>query len=172
MKEIEESIIKNATNGDQKAFRSLYNFYAPYLWRVLLRLFNDNQHTASDLLQEVFLKIHKVLPSFRMESAFSTWAYKIAYNMAMHEFSKNKHHEPLNDNLGSSSRSDEYENKELVQKILQQLSAQDRFLLISREIDDISFDDLSVITGQSAGTLRVKIHRIKENVKNICQSLK
>ncbi|MBN1756976.1 MAG: RNA polymerase sigma factor [Chitinispirillaceae bacterium] len=168
MQELDDITLKKAARGDQKAFKSLYDLYAPFIWKVLFPISERDMTTARELLQDTFVKVYEALRQFKGESALSTWLYRIAYTTAMGHTRKRKNRfrfQPYDDTLVGSNRTDTYDDRQLARKVLDSLSTNERFLLIAREIDGISFDDLSLITGQKSGALRTRLHRLKESIR-------
>lgn len=168
MEEINSSILNMAIRGEKKAFESLYNHYAPFIWRLLLRMTGEQQ-VATELLQDTFIKVHGGLHKFKGDSSFSTWVYRIAHNVVLMNYRKNrinKKSEQFEDQFAGASNTDEFITKDFVAKLLSRLSVEDRFLLVAREIDGLSFDELAIICETSAGALRTRLHRIKENIKS------
>ena len=124
--------------------------------------------TAKELLQDTFIKVHSALRQFKGNSALSTWLYRVAYTTVLaHARKPHNRYTFLSyiDTAKSADHTDVFDNHQLVQKILTSLPVEDRFLLISREIDGISFDKLAEITGQKAGALRTRLHRLKESIR-------
>ena len=122
---------------------------------------------AQELLQETFVKIYQVMKSFRSESSFSTWAYRITYNIALNALTREKKRaswESYEDTIESSNKTDRFENREIINKIMKNLTPDERFLLVAKEVDGMSFDELAEITNQNSGALRTKMHRLKEQV--------
>ena len=168
MKELDTITIQRAVRGEKVAFKALYDHYSPFLWRVLVKMASGDQILAQELLQESFVKIHSSLKTFRSLSAFSTWAYRITYNIAIATFAKKKRFSSwvtFDDSIQGNSKTDKYEDREILQKILKGISPEDRFLLIAKELDGLSYDELADITNQSAGALRTKLHRLKEELR-------
>ena len=168
MEELNRLTLQQAIRGDKVAFRAVYDRYAPFVWRVLLRMTAD-ELVAQELLQETFIKVHSALKKFKGESALSTWIYRIAFNAVISHTKKRayqKLHAPYQDTHADPDTTDSYETRQLVGKILAELSVQERFLLVSREVDGFSFEDIASITGTAPGTLRTKLHRIKERIRN------
>jgi RNA polymerase sigma-70 factor, ECF subfamily len=168
MEEIDKITIQKAIKGDNGAFKTLYDQYSPFIWRLLFRMFSGDQNQAQELLQETFVKVYSSLNSFRSESSLSTWIYRIAYNTAMKAISIRKRHAnwiSYNDEMNGKTLRDCYETSEMVKKILKDISAEDRFLLISKEVDGFSYDELASITNQTAGALRTRLHRLKEQLR-------
>jgi len=169
MQELDAITLKLAIKGDQKAYKKLYDHYAPFIWKVLFPMSNRDMMIARELTQNTFVKAFRAADSFRGDSAYSTWLYRIAYSTAMEHFRKTRSLPATGtdpDLLGSTERSDSFDNRELVAKILATLSADDRFLIIAREVDAVSFEDLAEITGAKAGALRTRLHRLKETIRN------
>lgn len=169
MNELNDITIKKAANGSKKDFKELYDFYSPFVWKVIFRTVNGDDYDAKQLTQDVFVKMHSVLKSYKFNAAFSTWLYRITYNESMTYLAKkvklNKRTIEYKDSYNKKEFCDEYENRDMVTAILKTLSPKERFLLVSREINNIPFDELSEIIGKNPGTLRTMLHRIKENLK-------
>ena len=79
--------IRRAINGDERALRQLWSQYAPHIDAVVLRQAEDRD-LAADIAQEVWIQIFKALPTFRGESAFGTWAHRIAVNRTLNALRK------------------------------------------------------------------------------------
>jgi len=152
--------------GSARGFKKIYDHYAPFVWRVVLRTLK-NENEAKIVLQNVFVVLYRSIKNFRFEAAFSTWIYRITLNETMKFINKKKSRRelPLNDNIEVKSGEDKLSDKNLAEKILNSLSAQERFLIVSREVDGISFDDLAEITGKTSGALRVEIMRLKQKIR-------
>lgn len=168
MTELDEVTLQHAMKGDHRAFKKLYDFYVPFVWKSLFFMTNRNQETARELIQDTFVKAYRGLGSFKDKSAFSTWLYRIAYTTTISYFRRNRTDhfsfiEP--DTIEGSYTTDDYDHTELTEKILSSLTAEDRFLLAAREFDNVDFDQLSSITGHTQGALRTKLHRIKDKIR-------
>lgn len=168
MEDLDSETLKKAIKGDDKAFRVLYDHYAPFVWRLILRMTGEQQQ-ATELLQDTFIRVHAALRKFKGDSSFSTWVYRIAHNAVLMSYRKNrkaKLHDPFEDQVTACSHADQYLNKQLIDRVLADLTVEDRFLLVTREIDGLSFEEIAQICGISAGTLRTRLHRLKETIRN------
>jgi RNA polymerase sigma factor (sigma-70 family) len=167
MQELDSLTLRRAKKGDRQAFKTLYDMYAPFLWRVLFPMAGRDMGVARELLQDTFVKVHDSLRQFGEESALSTWLYRIAYTTAMARYRKEQRHRfvELDEQFMSSERADEFDDRQLVERIFTGMSAEDRFLIVAREVHDISFDDLASVTGQTSGALRTRLHRLKAAVR-------
>lgn len=169
MNELDEITIKSAAKGDKKSFKKVYDHYSSFVWKVIFRTVKGDRDAAEKILQDVFIKVYKKLTSFKFSASFSTWLFRITYNETLLYLKKKKKQNerlvPFDDSFGKEEKNVLYENKELVTMILNKLSTNERFLLVSREVNDIPFEDLAQITGQTSGALRTQLHRIKEAIK-------
>lgn len=168
MKELDSITLHRAVKGDKKAFKALYDHYSPFVWRVVFKMVSGDLFLAQELLQETFVKLHSSINNFRGESGLSTWIYRIAYNLAITAFNQRKRFTGLDETekfLTANERTDSYDNHEFIKKVLAELSADDRFLLVAREVDGMSYDEISEITGQNEGALRTRLYRIKEQLQ-------
>lgn len=168
MVELDEVTVKRAQKGDNSAFRLLYDHYVGFVWKVLFTMSGRDGGAASELTQDVFVKVHAALPRFRGNSSLSTWMYRIAYTTALEYFrirGRRKFVPVELEQLDSGDRADAFDGEELTKKILEALSADDRFLLVSREVDDMPFETIAEITGKNPGALRTQLHRVKEMVR-------
>ena len=80
-REIDQALVERAQGGDQRAFDQLVSKYQRKLGRLLSRFIRD-QAEVEDVSQEAFIKAYRALPSFRGDSAFYTWLYRIGINTA------------------------------------------------------------------------------------------
>ena len=169
MKEIDDITIKQAAAGNKTAFRKVYDHYHSFAWKIIYRTVNGDQYDAEQIMQNLFIKIFNRLHSYKFNATFSTWMYRIAYNESISFIQNRKKYYqntiPFDDSIGKESHHDQREQVDLVNKMLQKLTPQERFLLVAREVNGITFDELSHIMGKSSGTLRVTIHRIKETIR-------
>lgn len=125
----------------------------------------NNQDSAKDTTQETFIKVWQQLPKFRNESAIGTWIFRIATNTCLRQIEKNN----------KMSKSDlPFEIKEdldiciedevqFLYKCISELPEMER-IIISLELEDINQSEIAKIVGVSKGSVRVKIHRIKEKL--------
>ena len=169
MKELDDITLKSAAKGKQAAFKQLYDHYSPFVWKVIFRTVNGDTNAAEHIMQDVFIRVHKMMKNFRFNAAFSTWLYRITYNESMaylksrHKYSKRL--VPYDDTHKTGDIKDALEEKNTLENVLRKVSPDERFLLVAREVNEIPFEELAAITGKSAGALRTMLHRIKENLR-------
>lgn len=178
----EQKLISLAQKGDQAAFEQLLDHYQKPVYHQALRLVG-NPEDAADVTQEVFLKVWKHLPSFRGESSFSTWLYRLTDNAALDLIRREKKRR------GDSSLDDEegaltlpadpaptphqaIEQKELHQAVaegLAQLSEEHRQVLVMREINGLSYEQIGSILDLSPGTVKSRIARARISLAKFFQ---
>jgi RNA polymerase sigma-70 factor, ECF subfamily len=169
MVDIDRVTVEQAKKGDSAAFRRLYDHYAPFVWRIVYRTAGSDKDLAEEVVQETFINIHRSIGKFSHGSSPGTWIYRIALNTAHSHLSKRarlqKATVDYNDELhGSGFVADGYDGQELVEKILATLSPEDRFLLVAREIDGMSFEEIAQVTGKSSEALRIRMFRLKDRI--------
>jgi RNA polymerase sigma-70 factor, ECF subfamily len=172
MEELDRFTIEKAARGNEMAFRRLYDHYAPFVWRVAYRSAGGDRTIAEEIVQETFIRVSRSLKSFAADSSLGTWIYRIAYNAGMTLLTQQQRQRestvPFVEELAVGPRTaDRYETKELVNLLLDELQADERFILVAREVDGLSFEEIAEITGKTSEALRTRMFRIKAKVKEI-----
>ena len=130
---------------------------------------HGNSELASEAVQDAFIRVFNSLPKFAGGAAFSTWIYRITFNVCMTLLQKKGKADGMQqideNTLVSASTAKETDMQHDVQKILKSISAEDRFLLTGREMLGFSFEELADITGKNAGALRTQLFRLKEEIR-------
>lgn len=153
----------------ENQFKEIHAQFAQKILRLCLGYTGDAMQ-AEDLLQEIFIKIWENLPKFRGESQLSTWVYRIAVNTClMHLRSVKKKNEVSleHQNITLIEEKSETEAQiQLLHKCISELHESDR-LIISLLLEEVPYPEIAAATSISEGNLRVKIHRIKQQLATI-----
>lgn len=159
-------------------FTTLYKKYKQNIFSYLCYLSGDRS-LAEEICQDVFLKVYLNIAKFEERSSFKTWIYKIARNAYIDCIkSKNKinlyEHASLSENFTDKKMGpEEYalneEVKVLIQKILNALPDKYRTLIILRDIQQLSYQDISDITNTNLNTVKVSIYRARKEFRRIYQ---
>jgi RNA polymerase sigma-70 factor (ECF subfamily) len=169
MDEIDPVTIRLAKKKDHIAFKRVYDFYSPYIWKIAFRTMHGDKDAAVEAVQDTFIRVWESLPRFGGGSGLSTWLYRIVFNVCLTTLTKQKRTrtmQPLDENIPAGpSVSDNMDSKEQVSEILAGMSKEERFLLTGREILDLSYDELAQITGKNAGSLRTQLSRLKDEIR-------
>lgn len=157
-------------NQNQETFfKDIYQTYSPKVHRLCLG-YTGNAMEADDLLQEVFIKAWQNLDKFRGDSQISTWIYRIAVNTCLHHLRSQKNKKSVDIDKTIIKREEETDDKEqqlqLLYKCISELSEADR-LIITLLLEEVPYSEIAEVTAISEGNLRVKIHRIKQQLSTI-----
>lgn len=165
---IDESLIREAANGDVSSFEKIFKTHADFVFNVSLRIVGSRED-AEEVSQEVFLKVYDKLQSFRSESKLKTWIYRITVNMAINhskkESKKVKANVPYDetDVVCESKDSVDVNLKQkhhqgLIKRLLDALTPDQRACIVLRSIDGLSYE-------QIAGTLNININAVRSRIK-------
>jgi RNA polymerase sigma-70 factor, ECF subfamily len=181
----DEQLIADTLKGDSQAFGKLVEKYQDRLYNTLVHIIG-NVEDARDIVQESFVQAFVKLDSFRGMSAFYTWLYRIALNMAAgHQRRQRsiasleyKHEQNGMDPMDKGKTpSEQLEKKELAQQVqsaLQLLSDEHRIILVLREIGGSSYETIAELLDLPVGTIRSRIHRarmqLREEIKKIIKN--
>lgn len=159
----------NGNQNHDQHFKDLYQKYGPKVQRLCLG-YTGNQVEAEDLLQEVFVKIWQNLDKFRGDSQVSTWIYRIAVNTCLYHLRSTKNKRSVNleqaPPLLDLDESNIEHQVQLLYKAISELKESDR-LIITMLLEEIPYSEIAQITEISEVNLRVKIHRIKQQLSLI-----
>lgn len=154
---------------NQSLFDSLYKDFHPMVLQMCKGFVKGDEDLAKDLSQDVFINTWNALDKFKGASSHKTWIYRITVNTCLKYIrdKKDKIHvsiEEGNDHLVSESNSNEDAIHRPLYYAIGKLQEVDR-LIIMMVLDELEYDEISSIIGISAANLRVKIHRIKKQLK-------
>lgn len=156
-------------SSTENQFKDIYSNYSQKVHRLCLGYTGDTMQ-ADDLLQEVFIKVWENLEKFRGESQISTWIYRIAVNTCLLHLRSNKKQTKVDfekSTLKISEETNEKENQiQLLYKCISELNETDR-LIITLLLEEVPYSEIAEVTSISEGNLRVKIHRIKQQLSTI-----
>ena len=180
-REVDQLLVERAQNGDQRAFETLVSKYQRKLGRLLSRFIRDPAE-VEDVAQEAFIKAYRALPSFRGDSAFYTWLYRIGINTAKNYLVAQGRRAPTS----TSFDTEEAENfddgdqlrdintpesllhskqiAETVNAAMEALPEELRTAIVLREIEGLSYEEIAQIMNCPIGTVRSRIFRAREAV--------
>jgi len=180
-REIDQQLVERAQRGDKRAFELLVVKYQRKLGRLLSRFVRDPAE-VEDVTQEAFIKAYRALPSFRGDSAFYTWLYRIGINTAKNylvalgrraptttgfdneEAEGFEDAEQLRD---SNTPESELEGKEIaatVNRAMDALPADLRTAITLREIEGLSYEEIANAMNCPVGTVRSRIFRARDAI--------
>ena len=180
-REIDQQLVERAQRGDKRAFDLLVSKYQRKLARLLSRFIRDSTE-VEDVTQEAFIKAYRALPTFRGDSAFYTWLYRIGINTAKNYLVALGRRPPTTTNIDSeeaegfedgnqlrdlNTPEDELASKqvaETVNQTLGELPEELKTAITLREIEGLSYEDIANIMNCPIGTVRSRIFRAREAI--------
>ena len=183
-REQDAAIVRKVLGGDANAFETLVLEYEKNVYNIALRM-TGNSEDAADMTQEAFIKAYNSLQSFRGDSKFSVWLYRIVSNVCL-DFLRSKNRRPtvslsVEDDDGEDAQldvADESQSPELlldrkltrdsVRRGLDSLPPDYRQILLLREIQGLSYDEIAQALSLEVGTVKSRIFRAR---KRLCTFL-
>lgn len=173
MKKEEAHIIKEILNGKTEQYEYFLDRYGQQVFVLVDRIVSC-QEDAEELTQDVFLKAFQQLSSFKAESSFSTWIYRIATNIAISAVRKKRNDvlrlddsvfANLSDTQVDAALEDESEEQmERLQQAMNQLEADERALITLYYLEEKPLAEVAFILGMTEGNAKVKLHRIRKKL--------
>lgn len=178
------ALVRKAQNNDLSSFEELVRLYQNRVYALCVQL-AGNHNDAQDLAQEAFIRAYRSLGGFRNEADFGTWMHRIAVNIWLNSRRKNNARqailyldEPYQDGDGGEVRREiaaedgdplqlleEKEYRGLVRAALGELSEEHRAVLVLREIEGYSYEEVSQMLGCSLGTVKSRLSRAREAMR-------
>ena len=184
---LDEELVLRVQRGDKAAFDSLVRKYQHKITQLINRYIKDPDE-ALDVAQESFIKAYRALSSFRGESAFYTWLYRIAINTAKNHIAM-RSRRPTDDDIDyevaeqfeGDTRLKQLETPEgllltdelalVIQSALNDLPEELRSAITLREFDGLSYEEIASVMDCPVGTVRSRIFRAREAIDNRLKSV-
>lgn len=182
----DQELVEKAQQGDKKAFNLLVVRYQNRVAGLLTRYVSRDD--IPDIVQESFIKAYRSLASFRGESAFYTWLYRIAVNTAKNHLTALGRRPPKEDILAEDAESYDAgtqlreadtpehlvlsnELKRVVFETIENLPEELKMAITLREIEGLSYEEIAEVMGCPVGTVRSRIFRAREAIDAKIQPL-
>lgn len=179
-------VIRSAIKGDHQAFEQIVYTYEKKVYNIAYQMFG-NSHDASDASQEVFIKIYQKLNQFKFDSAFSTWLHRISVNTCIDLYRKkkrqNKDSFSIDKDIATEESSVSFElvdsgqtpeeqilqNEQVseVREAIQELKEEQKTIIILRDIQGFSYEEIADILDCNIGTVKSRIARGRKSLKEI-----
>ena len=179
-------LVERSLAGDDRAFRQLVETYQRKVYTIAYGVLR-NQDAAMDVAQDAFVKVHRYLPKFEGKSSFYTWLYRIVVNLCIDRKRRAAraaevdyddaiaHHErpqasgPTLASVTIQGPGREFERKELrekMQQALEKLSPDHREILVLREVEGLSYEEIADILEVAKGTVMSRLFHARKNFKS------
>jgi RNA polymerase sigma-70 factor (ECF subfamily) len=180
----EKTLLEKARQGDAEAFEKLIEAYQKKVFNIALRMLG-NYDDACDIAQEVFIRAFRSIKDFREQALFSTWIYKIATNACLDELRRRKNRvfisidEEVKLEEGDLKRQieddkpspdievEQNEMREEINKAISELSEEHRVVIVLRDIQGFTYEEIAKITKCPEGTVKSRINRARQALKEI-----
>jgi RNA polymerase sigma-70 factor (ECF subfamily) len=176
----ERMLLRRLRERDERAFRELVDEHQGKVYNLIYRMLG-NRAEAEDVAQEVFITVFKTIDTFREESKFSTWLYRVTVNHCKNRIKYlSRRHDRDQDELdegaahdtavaatapGPAPRPDRQlegaQMEQLLQKAIAELDEEHRVLVVLRDVEDLSMEEICEITGLPDGTAKSRLHRAR-----------
>ena len=180
MSELERSLLRRLRDRDERAFRELIDDHRDRVFNITYRMLG-NRAEAEDVAQEVFITVFKTIESFREESKFSTWLYRVTVNHCKNRIKYlARRHDRDRDELDETSQQTNgavtgvpvraaqpdkalasAQMEKLLQDAIAGLDDDQRAVVILRDVEDLSIEEICEITGLPDGTVKSRLHRAR-----------
>jgi RNA polymerase sigma-70 factor (ECF subfamily) len=167
--------VKRVQRGDTESFEILVRRHQNTTFNLIYRFLGDYDE-ATDTAQEVFLSAYKSIQQFRGEANFSTWLYRIAFNHASTRRkslnSKRQRQITLEDDVVLVDRgadpetsAERKEIQQCVQQALNSLDGDDAQIIVLRDLQDVSYEDIAETLDVPVGTVKSRLHRARQALR-------
>ena len=180
MSELERSLLRRLRERDERAFRELVTQHRDRVYNICYRMMG-NRSEAEDVAQEVFIAVFKTIDTFREESKFSTWLYRVSVNHCKNRIKylarrHDRDRDELDENsagangaiLGNPVRAaqpdralESVQMEEVLREAVNSLDEEHRIVVVLRDIEDLSIEEICEITDLPDGTVKSRLHRAR-----------
>jgi RNA polymerase sigma-70 factor (ECF subfamily) len=179
-REISGEIIESCRLGDREAFRALYGVYKDRVYSIALYFFRGDHAVASDVTQQVFLKLMTNIGLFRGDAAFSTWLYRLVVNACL-DVTRRRTSDalivagsPRETTGGASAQEEAYARAQLADSVraaIATLPRKYRIAVLLRYFEELSYEQMAEALDCSMGTVASRLSRghkmLAERLKNV-----
>ena len=182
MERTDRELVRESRRGEKEAFRELVERYQRKVLSIAMGMV-QNREDALELTQETFVKAYENLSKFKGESSFYTWLYRIVVNLAIDFRRRDRRHptvslvdritgEDLEPNIPDSQLSDPYnrasarEIGDRVAEAISELTPDHKAVILLREVEGLSYEDISEVMNCSKGTVMSRLHYARKKLQS------
>jgi RNA polymerase sigma-70 factor (ECF subfamily) len=180
-------LVKAFQQGDKEAFDRLVQTHQKTVFNICYRFLGDYSE-ANDHAQETFIKAFRSICTFRFEASFSTWLYRIAVNTCINRLNSKSYRqqkklirfegksgtekggmsfEPADPNPFPLSQLELKEKEDLIKKAIGSLPSDQKAVVVLRDIEGMSYEEIAAVTGSNLGTVKSRLARGRQLLKNM-----
>ena len=162
-RETSAAIIESCRLGDRDAFRALYDIHKDKVYSISLYFFHGDQAIASDVTQQVFLKLMTGIAQFRGDAEFSTWLYRLVVNACLDAARRQKPGAAIPEAFAApDSQEEDYARRQVATSVragVSALPAKFRIAVLLRHFEDLSYEQMAKVLHCSMGTVASRLSR-------------
>jgi RNA polymerase sigma-70 factor, ECF subfamily len=177
-------LVEMCRRGDAHAFETLFRKYQTYVYNISLGMLS-NTEDAADVTQETFLRLHRSMDSFRGDSSFSTWLYRVAVNLCITELRRRNrsrfqflddviHNEdvPLHEEPSPHPEEvvQQQEERQIVHRVLSMLPPDYRAVMVLRHFQQLAYEEIAEVLGLSISQVKTRLFRARKMFKDRFES--
>lgn len=183
----ERVLLSRLRRNDASAFETLVRLHQDRVYDFCVRMLNDREE-AFDLTQEIFLSIHQNVDKFRADAKLTTWIFRISRNHCLNRLKYLKrrgrgrseefgevNERAISESMGGSASPDDavvkQRERQLVHQAIEELDEEQRSLVVLRDVEGLSYDEIMEITELPEGTVKSRLHRAREKLAGILARL-
>jgi RNA polymerase sigma-70 factor (ECF subfamily) len=182
-----KQLVKQVLDGNDRAFDELVLLHKRFVFNLCYRLLGDYDD-ADDCAQEVFIKVHRSLKSFKFESSFKTWLYRVTANTCKTKLNSLEYRlrrrrsrldavdedDPKRVDIINNKKSpdDELRRKEIgrmIQRAVNKLPSEQKMIVVLRDIEGRSYEEIMEILGCKMGTVKSKLSRARHQLRQLLE---
>jgi RNA polymerase sigma-70 factor, ECF subfamily len=163
----EETASKELKNGSRAAFDFLYECYGRKVYVFCLRMLGDEE-VAKDVFQETFVKIFEKRKEFHGEN-FPAWAFTIARHACLNAIRSKRSFDEIdeNDRICDNLNNEDVQMREFIEQSLQKLPVAYREVLVLREYQECSYQEIAEILGIELANVKIRVHRARTLMRKL-----
>lgn len=168
----ESAWIAASLNGDVAAFRRLYDRYFDYVARQVGRIMGIHSE-REDVVQEVFVAVYRSLDNYRGDSAFSTWLYRVTYNVTVSHLRKRPRTvelaawRPLRESQSAWNQLEARDMIRVLYAALDTVPHEQREAFLLHEVEGMKLREIADLTGDSINTIAARVRRTREKMQEV-----
>lgn len=169
---IDNNVIQKAQQGDIGSFKTIYNYYAGLVYRVVWGVLK-NEHDAQEVMQDVFLKVHEQLEHFRFDASLKTWICRIAMNHAINYHKKHIRYQKYVDQFEQEEKvtrtqpdhhAEQEDKQRMLNKVFDLLAPKERQCIVLRNSENMSYDEIATTLDMNINTVRTHLRRARQKI--------
>lgn len=169
--DVDAELVARCQRGERAAQYALYQRHKDLVFNLAMRMANHQQE-AEDISQKVFLKVFRKIDSFRAESAFSSWLYRLTMNVCINHFhSEKRRKQRMVNELETASRDfhqrEDFDLQPHLERAIRALPAGYRMVFLLHDVEGFNHKEIGEMMSCSEGTSKSQLHKARKELKQL-----